>query len=520
MCLRASRLATPGSTARTEITVGLTTRVASHRAPQRSLHEFQRASDANQHRIGDAHSPGTSPTTLMVFEPLYTFAASTGWRRLSRSATIGVVLASCLPQFAWSQTSARQTPALTLRALLDSVRINHPAIQATASRMRAAQGLRTTAGLFGNPVLSYQTDQTPFPGGHALVGMSRETMITAMVPLESFYQRRPRVARADAEIRAAEADLMSVRQQVGLDASAAYYRLAIAQIDVETTQDLAGWLDSVVAYNRPRVREGVASEADLIRSTIERDRVVAEGAMQQAELLRARAALRAYLPGANGVITATINDVPFRQPATLIGDGTSDAALQAGAQTRGEVRAATARVTAWSAAVSAERSMTVRQLGATVGAMQTMGQASMIAGLSMPLPIFDRNRGEIMRANAQRDVAQFELAAQQRAANASVRGAYDAALLLTDRANVLTQPDTSNLLRRAEQSRRIALGAYREGAVPLLQVIDAARTWADSRRTYYRLVFEQQQSILMLLVALGQDLFATLPAVMPNGGSN
>ena len=101
-----------------------------------------------------------------------------------------------------------------------------------------------------------------------------------------------------------------------------------------------------------------------------------------------------------------------------------------------------------------------------------------------------------------------------------MRGAYDAALLLTDRANALTQRDTSNLLRRAEESRRIALGAYREGAVPLLQVIDAARSWADSRRTYYRTVFEQQQSILMLLVAQGQDLFTTLPTVTPNGGSN
>ena len=456
----------------------------------------------------------------MVSEPLQTPAASAWWCRLSRSATLGVVLALTVPQFAWSQSPAQQGPPLTLRALLDSVRTSYPAIQATASRVRAAQGMRTTAGTFGNPVVGYQTDQTPFPGGRALVGMSRQTFLTAMVPLESFYQRKPRVARANAEIRAAEADVMAVRQQVGLDASAAYYRLAIAQIEVETTRDLVGWLDSVVAYNRPRVREGVTSEADLIRSTIERDRVSAEGAMQQAELLRAQAALRAFFPNMNGATTVVIDDLPFRHPASSSGDVMSDAALQASAQTRGEVRAATERVAASSAAISAERSMIVRQLGATFGAMLSMGQTAMIAGVSMPLPIFDRNRGELQRANAERDVAQFELATQQRAANADVRGAYAAALLLTDRANVLTQRDSSNLLRRAEESRRIALGAYREGAVPLLQVIDAARSWADSRRTYYRTVFEQQQSILMLLVAQGQDLFTSLRAVTPTGDSN
>ena len=456
----------------------------------------------------------------MVSEPLQTPAASAWWCRLSRSATLGVVLALAVPQFAWSQSPAQQGPPLTLRALLDSVRTSYPAIQATASRVRAAQGMRTTAGAFGNPVVGYQTDQTPFPGGRALVGMSRQTFLTAMVPLESFYQRKPRVARANAEIRAAEADVMAVRQQVGLDASAAYYRLAIAQIEVETTRDLVGWLDSVVAYNRPRVREGVTSEADLIRSTIERDRVSAEGAMQQAELLRAQAALRAFFPNMNGATTVVIDDLPFRHPASSSGDVMSDAALQASAQTRGEVRAATERVAASSAAISSERSMIVRQLGATFGAMLSMGQTAMIAGVSMPLPIFDRNRGELQRANAERDVAQFELATQQRAANADVRGAYAAALLLTDRANVLTQRDSSNLLRRAEESRRIALGAYREGAVPLLQVMDAARSWADSRRTYYRTVFEQQQSILMLLVAQGQDLFTSLRAVTPTGDSN
>ena len=456
----------------------------------------------------------------MVSEPLQTPAASAWWCRLSRSATLGVVLALTVPQFAWSQSPAQQGPPLTLRALLDSVRTSYPAIQATASRVRAAQGMRTTAGAFGNPVVGYQTDQTPFPGGRALVGMSRQTFLTAMVPLESFYQRKPRVARANAEIRAAEADVMAVRQQVGLDASAAYYRLAIAQIEVETTRDLVGWLDSVVAYNRPRVREGVTSEADLIRSTIERDRVSAEGAMQQAELLRAQAALRAFFPNMNGATTVVIDDLPFRHPASSSGDVMSDAALQASAQTRGEVRAATERVAASSAAISSERSMIVRQLGATFGAMLSMGQTAMIAGVSMPLPIFDRNRGELQRANAERDVAQFELATQQRAANADVRGAYAAALLLTDRANVLTQRDSSNLLRRAEESRRIALGAYREGAVPLLQVMDAARSWADSRRTYYRTVFEQQQSILMLLVAQGQDLFTSLRAVTPTGDSN
>jgi len=132
----------------------------------------------------------------------------------------------------------------------------------------------------------------------------------------------------------------------------------------------------------------------------------------------------------------------------------------------------------------------------------------MIAGLSLPFPLFDQNRGEIQRATAERDAAAFELAGQERAATAELRGAYDAARILTDRALILARHDSSSFLARADESRRIALGTYREGAVPLFQVIDAARSWADAQMTFYRTIAAQRQTVLSLLVAQGVDLFA------------
>jgi outer membrane protein TolC len=133
--------------------------------------------------------------------------------------------------------------------------------------------------------------------------------------------------------------------------------------------------------------------------------------------------------------------------------------------------------------------------------------------------VFDPNRGEIQRANAERDAAQFELDAQEREATAEVRGAYEAARILSERTTALASSDSTGFLARADESRRIALGAYREGAVPLFQVIDAARTWADARMTYYRTVFAQHQSVLTLIVAQGLDLFTTAPAVLTHGES-
>jgi hypothetical protein len=45
-------------------------------------------------------------------------------------------------------------------------------------------------------------------------------------------------------------------------------------------------------------------------------------------------------------------------------------------------------------------------------------------------------------------------------------------------------------------------------------VIDAARSWADARTTYYRTIATQHQTVLALLVAQGLDLFTAV-----SGGS-
>jgi cobalt-zinc-cadmium efflux system outer membrane protein len=464
---------------------------------------------------------------LHLLHPISAFRAHS-----CRELLVALVCASAAAHAAQAQTSPAPGLPLTLRALLDSVRASHPLVRAAESRVRAAEGSRVTAGAFANPILSYQVDQTPFPGGRPLPGMEREAMTTVTLPLEPLYQRRPRLARANAEVRATAADAAAIRQRMGLDAATAYYRTATAQVQIATTRDLVSWLDTLVTYNSSRVKEGVAAEADLIRSGLERDRMLAEAAMQDAELAQARAALGAFLSPAqltNILPVVAVDESPLALPPSprpTANAGVPGAiAARAPAlsiDARPEVRAARERVAASKAGVGAERSMLIRQLGATIGTMQTGRSTSMVAGVSVPVPLFDSNRGEVQRAGAERDAAVFEMAAQERSAMAELRGAYEAAHILTERAATLARPDSGSFLARAEESRRIALGAYREGAVPLFQVIDAARSWADVRMTYYRTLFAQHQSVLALLVAQGVDLFAAVPATIlaPTSGTD
>ena len=406
--------------------------------------------------------------------------------------------------FTGGHAIAQAPQPLTLAALLDSV-ARHPAVEAAQAHVRAAQGSRITSGAFGNPIFSYQVDNTPFPGGSSVRGIDREGMTTVTLPLEPLYQRGARVRMADAQIRGATDDAFATRQRVALEASRAYYRTALAQIGVATSRDLLAWLDSVVTYNRSRVEEGAAAEADLIRSQLERDRAAVDLTMQEADLAEARANLAAFLGDPRGVdlrfLNVTIDERPLSPPSGLIA-GTGE--------NRPELRSARERLTAATAGTSIERAMIFRQLGATIGTKQTAGTTSMIAGVSLPIPLFDPNRGEIARAKAERDAAAFDLATVERETTAGVAAASRGAELLTERANAFAEGVQPPLLVRAGEARRIALGAYREGAASLIQVLDAARASADARLAYYRLIYAQRESVLKLIVANGDDLMKTL----------
>ena len=425
---------------------------------------------------------------------------------------------------------------ISLQAVMDSVRLRSPLLDAARARARVARGARTTAGALENPMLMYQLENAPFrPGGRLAMGMMPEYMTSASLPLAPLYQRGARVAQADASVRAADADTRVAAQRIALDAARAFYRAALAAVVTDAADNVVLWLDSVVTYNRNRVTQGVTAESDLIRSELERDRATADAGLQSAELARARADLSIYLGGSTASSPAwqlILDDAPLmlRSGATTAGvdsatsmrmAGTNaDSALAATARSRRpDLLAARERVAAAAAGTSIEQRMRLSDLNAMFGVKRSGGGNTMLAGVSMPLPILNRNGGGVQSASAARDAAAFDLLATERAAAADLRGAEEAARILTERATSLARRDSATnsaaYLRRADQARSIALGAYREGAVPLLQVLDAARAWGEARVAYFRTLYAQHEAVLALVAARGGDVTTAPLALMP-----
>jgi hypothetical protein len=159
----------------------------------------------------------------------------------------------------------------------------------------------------------------------------------------------------------------------------------------------------------------------------------------------------------------------------------------------------------------------LREVGATIGTMYVGPTGSMAAGVSLPPP----STRIAARFSARAPIVTLRPSSwQHRNARRAVswKGAAEAAPILIDRATALARPGPTGFLARADEARRIALGTYREGAIPLFQVIDATRVWADARMTYYNTLIAQQRSVLALMAAEGTDLLAA-PLLRTGGRS-
>ncbi len=103
-----------------------------------------------------------------------------------------------------------------------------------------------------------------------------------------------------------------------------------------------------------------------------------------------------------------------------------------------------------------------------------------LLGVSVPVPIFDRNQGEVARTQSVRVQAQQQHAAVLGQVKTEVKDAYEA-LQTSDR---VARDYESGYLDIAQKSRDISEYAYRRGAASLLDFLDAERSYRATQLGY------------------------------------
>jgi outer membrane protein TolC len=151
--------------------------------------------------------------------------------------------------------------------------------------------------------------------------------------------------------------------------------------------------------------------------------------------------------------------------------------LQLARQKRFDVLRSQALVEQARAKLKLEQAQSRPDWTALWGYKRTAGFNTVLAGISIPLPFFDRNQGTIASISSELEGARALL----RATMTQVETETAAAVAQLRRRYAMLRQVRDRVLDQAEESLRISLAAYKEGGTDLLRLLDAQRARNQTR---------------------------------------
>lgn len=384
-----------------------------------------------------------------------------------------------------------QEPALELRQALELARLHSPLLPVASGRLRAAAGAARERSASPNPVLELRQENV----GGALP-TDRYALVT--LPLDLTLQRSALRASGRERIAAAHADSATTAREVEVTVATLYWRSALSDALSEAAAVEAAALEEIVGFEETRLGEGVVAEGVVLRARMEVERARLALARARGEAQQAHAALAQAVGVPSDELPHAAAPVASAAPILPA----LESAKQQSLDRRPEMEAARRRVAAAEWEVSAAWRATVPDVGLQIGAMESAGRTAAVLALSVELPI--RNQGAAARERARGDLAlaEAELQAMRRSVEAEVEGALAAYRRLA----AAFPAESSALAAQGAEVAGIAGTAYREGAISLVELLDAQRAHANARATAATWAAELALARIELVRSLGAPI--------------
>ncbi len=359
---------------------------------------------------------------------------------------------------------------------------NHD-LKLARSALASAEADVQSAAALPNPVVGVSTTGIgQGSGAGSLWRKQIDTVFGVTQLIERGNKRELRTENAQHHARAAGADLQDVQRQLRVLVAQAYADLMAARDKLAASRDASHLLDTTLAAAQTRRAAGDIAGADVERVKVDALRARNDVSAAQGELARARQLLAMLL---GETARADMIEAADSWPALEDAQAPDAAMLEKMIDARADVRAARARL---EAALSGTRlADALRTRDVTVGAQYehypqaggANGSGGNSVGFSVSVPLFTRYyyQGEIASAQAALDAAQVALERTRERAHAEVGVALAALGSAAER----VRRNRDELLVAAEKAARAAEYAYQNGAVGVMDVLDARRTLRATR---------------------------------------
>lgn len=358
----------------------------------------------------------------------------------------------------------------------------NPKLARATFAIDAAQGRYVQAGLYPNPDLAVLWDEigdrTGAGGILSIPRISQQIVTGRKLSLSQ--------AIVANEVNQATIALMAERYAVIGSVRAAYYDLYALERKIIILDELVKLAGDAVKNGQTLLDNKQIARLDLVQLEVERARFVAEAEAARREVPAARKRLAAAIGDpryAVGTVAGPFEDVPHYDP---------DRTLETVLETHPEIRIAKVEVERAQAAIRRAEVEPIPNITFSTGYIRQYENQShdFALGLSAPVPVWNRNQGNIRAAKAELGMAiQSVGRAENELADrvAVAMRTYSAALKRAEQYR-------SEILPRAEETYKLSLEAFKGGQFEYLRVVQAQRAVAEARLEYNRSLGEAWRS--------------------------
>lgn len=371
-----------------------------------------------------------------------------------------------------------------------------PILAEAQGAMKESRGQQIAAGAYPNPVLSGGAGKGSIRDPSTGVSIIEHTVAVEQ-PIEWSPKRQARQDAAQAGVAGARAGLEAATLNLMSDIKVAFYQLLLAQRDAELAAQNVATVEVVLRTARLRVAAGEATSFDTMKAGVELQKAQKEVARARNGLLVAKSRLNTLTAGGLGKQFAIEGTFQSLKQELNVDQLVTEAIERHPALRRLSKLAEQAGLM-----VEFERESRIPNINVMGQYHREAGDESIIAGLTVPIPVWYRRQGEIEtalgakhRAVAERERAQNELEQAVIQHAQEVRTAQDQLRVFE-----------TGLLKQAEQILTVARTSFRQGAASLLDLLDAQRVY---RQTLYEYA-QVSADLSIALVRLERDLGAPL----------
>ncbi|MDQ9172153.1 TolC family protein [Oxalobacteraceae bacterium R-40] len=401
-------------------------------------------------------------------------------------------------------TGCEQPTELTLAHALRLAFESNRDLAGAAKEIGAMEGTVTQAGLFNNPVFSADAED--------MRRSDRNTTLRISQLIELGGKRSARMAASSLARDVAAQDYEIKRRNVALGVAQGFSDVLATQSQLRFAEQSVQLAQRVAEATAKRVQAGKVSPAEATRAKL----ALASAGIDLEQAKREHNAARRRLTAFWG------NPTP--QFTQAVGDLESTVTLP-------ELTKLTERLNAHPALVRSQQEVALRQAAMEVEKSKRLPDISVSAGvrkyalnddkgylvgISVPLPLFNRNQGNLLTAQQRLSQAEdLEQATQTRMAS-ELAQAYEALVAAETEIKTLR----NEVLPSAKSAYEAANKGFEYGKFGFLDVLDAQRTLFQNQRLYVRSLANYQRLLTELEYLAGEPIGNPPSSASPATGSS